>query len=67
MAVQTVASKLSSEIWREMAIQSPENTIYSASTQKTKGRRNIMDMAWNQTQGKPELDRPKKNFPKVNI
>ena len=37
--VQTVANKLSSELWQEMAagLQSPENTIYSASTQVVQG------------------------------
>ena len=67
MAVQTVADKLSSEIWQEMSVQSPENTIYSASTtQKKKGRKNIMDMEWvagDKQDIKPE--REVKQFAKV--
>lgn len=65
MAVQTVADKFSAELWQEMAVQSPENTIYSASTNKKKDRTNIMQMNWNQTKDDIRSDLEQKCLSKV--
>ena len=62
-AVQTVASRLSSELWEELAVQSPETTIYSASTNRDKGRRDVREMAWGDQAADTIMEH--KPFPKV--
>ncbi len=36
---QEIVVQLPAELWQQMAVQSPENTIYSASTQRSMERR----------------------------
>jgi len=37
-----IAVRLPAEIWQQMAVQSPESTIYSASTQRSMERRKVL-------------------------
>ena len=65
MAVQTVADKLSAQLWQEMSVQSPENTIYSAGANKKKERSHIMKMDWGLTNTDNRKEREQKSLSKV--